>query len=432
MAYFKLTAYDAVEGGILPPSEIEDAKADAARARLPRAVPCRAERRRRQPVRPGRDRACANAIWRRPGRGVRRRPCEVVDWTVVCGLERSDGDVCRWSGGRSDWGQTRRKVIDIIGDVPTLIDSTGVGDPIVEDLCRERWTVEGFKFTAHSKQQFMEGLAATIQRRRGRDSPTGWLVGELESFEYEYRQGGVRYSAPEGLHDDGVCALALAAQAAKAGMAIHLTHMGAAGATAGMTNFEQILGLIKASAVRLDVIDFGTNSPAIAALLERMRHDEELMFAGYFQSPRTGMATQGGTKADAQQHTDTATVSAENLAAAIAGAVNRQIVDDILTLNFGPDAKGSVWVTPGKLTDANLAIDTMILKAVLDNTDGLGTDYLEQVDVDSITDRRGIPHDSPIVLEAVESDPPEPPIDDPTNPDDPNAPPPAKDRKAKG
>ena len=36
---------------------------------------------------------------------------------------------------------------------------------------------------------------------------------ELEAFEYEYRQGGVRYSAPEGMHDDGVCALALAIHA---------------------------------------------------------------------------------------------------------------------------------------------------------------------------------------------------------------------------
>jgi hypothetical protein len=33
----------------------------------------------------------------------------------------------------------------------------------------------------------------------------------MDSFEYEYRPGGgVRYSAPAGLHDDGVVALALA------------------------------------------------------------------------------------------------------------------------------------------------------------------------------------------------------------------------------
>ena len=39
---------------------------------------------------------------------------------------------------------------------------------------------------------------------------SGVIVKELEAFEYEYTRTGVRYSAPEGLHDDAVCALALA------------------------------------------------------------------------------------------------------------------------------------------------------------------------------------------------------------------------------
>lgn len=97
----------------------------------------------------------------------------------------------------------------MIGVIPTFIDSTGVGDPIVEAIKRGTPTADGFKFTATTKQQLMEGLAASFQRQEIR-VPDGWLVNELESFEYEYRAGGVRYSAPEGMHDDGVCALALA------------------------------------------------------------------------------------------------------------------------------------------------------------------------------------------------------------------------------
>jgi terminase large subunit-like protein len=132
------------------------------------------------------------------------------DYTVVCGLDEH-GRVCYLARWQSDWSQTRRKVLDIIGSTPACIDSTGVGDPIVEDIQRERFTAKGFKFTANSKQQLMEGLAAAIQRKEV-SFPAGWLVNELEAFEYEYRPGGVRYSAPEGLHDDGVCALALAVQ----------------------------------------------------------------------------------------------------------------------------------------------------------------------------------------------------------------------------
>jgi hypothetical protein len=97
-----------------------------------------------------------------------------------------------------------------------LIDSTGVGDPIVEQLqSRCGGLVEGFKFTAQSKQQLMEGLAAAIQQRAIR-FPDGPLVQELESYTYEYTKSGVRYTAPEGLNDDGVCALALAVQAKSA------------------------------------------------------------------------------------------------------------------------------------------------------------------------------------------------------------------------
>jgi hypothetical protein len=130
------------------------------------------------------------------------------DWTVACGLDEA-GNVCRLERWQSDWGQTRRRLMDLIADVPALVDSTGVGDPIVEDLIRECPRVEGFKFSSASKQQIMTGLVADTQRHTY-TMPDGWLTAEMESFEYQYREGGVRYSAPEGLHDDGVCALALA------------------------------------------------------------------------------------------------------------------------------------------------------------------------------------------------------------------------------
>ena len=55
----------------------------------------------------------------------------------------------------------------------------------------------------------MEGLAVAIQQQKI-GFPEGIIVTELEQFEYELTRTGVRYSAPEGLHDDCVCSLALA------------------------------------------------------------------------------------------------------------------------------------------------------------------------------------------------------------------------------
>jgi hypothetical protein len=54
----------------------------------------------------------------------------------------------------------------------------------------------------------MEGLASSLQK--GEVCVTEEMVDELESFEFVFSRGGVKYSAPEGMHDDIVCALALA------------------------------------------------------------------------------------------------------------------------------------------------------------------------------------------------------------------------------
>ena len=69
----------------------------------------------------------------------------------------------------------------------------------------------GFKFSSTSKQQLMEGLSVAIQQRLIR-IPDGPVRSELESFEFVATRTGVRYAAPEGLHDDCVCALALAVE----------------------------------------------------------------------------------------------------------------------------------------------------------------------------------------------------------------------------
>lgn len=131
-----------------------------------------------------------------------------MDWTVVIGLD-SQCRVCRHERWQSDWKQTRDRIMSLVNGWPCLIDSTGVGDPIVEELQRSRGQIEGFKFTSQSKQQIMEGLAAAIQSRSIR-IPDDYVRHELETFEYEYTRTGVRYSAPSGMHDDAVCALALA------------------------------------------------------------------------------------------------------------------------------------------------------------------------------------------------------------------------------
>lgn len=143
------------------------------------------------------------------------------DYTVAVGLD-DEGYVCRLERWQGSWRQTEQRLAELIGETYALVDSTGVGDPIVETLQAKCPAVEGFKFTQLSKQQIMEGLAVAIQTN-AIHFPDGWLRLELEAFEYTYTRTGVRYEAPSGTHDDGVCALALA-QHARANAAASAFH----------------------------------------------------------------------------------------------------------------------------------------------------------------------------------------------------------------
>ena len=135
------------------------------------------------------------------------------DWTVIIGLD-GEGRVAHLDRWQAPWNVTRERLARLIGEKSAQIDSTGVGDPIVEDLRKVCRRVEGFKFTSQSKQQLMEGLQIAISTSEIR-FPDGWLRAELESFGFRYSGRSVSYEATVG-HDDGVCALALAVLARRA------------------------------------------------------------------------------------------------------------------------------------------------------------------------------------------------------------------------
>jgi hypothetical protein len=130
-----------------------------------------------------------------------------VDFTVIIGLD-STGSVCYFDRFQKDWRQTRTD-IKRLPRAPMLVDSSGVGDPIVEDLMNDGLDATGFKFSNTSKQQIMLGLVSAVQQRKI-TFPEGPITRELETIEYQFGQYGVKYAAPQGFHDDCVMALALA------------------------------------------------------------------------------------------------------------------------------------------------------------------------------------------------------------------------------
>ncbi|MHC4781189.1 MAG: hypothetical protein ACYTFG_21655, partial [Planctomycetota bacterium] len=214
-AYHRLTAWDAVDGGVLAREEIEEAKRDLAPdvfKELYEALPSE------QGANPfglkNIDLAQVDSVSDSKAVVYGIDLAKSVDYTVIIGLNQK-GDVCEFHRWQDTWKMTVPKILQIVKNGNAIVDSTGVGNPILEELRSFDsgffGNYEGYTFTSKSKQTLMENLRLDFARERfkiPRQYET--LIDELEIFEYEHTRNGVKYAAPVGSHDDCVMALALA------------------------------------------------------------------------------------------------------------------------------------------------------------------------------------------------------------------------------
>ena len=208
MEYHRITAADAVEAGVLDEEEIEDARRLLPEAVFRELYMAEASDDEGNPFGIAAIRACIAPMSDAEPVALGVDLAKSVDWTVIHGLD-ANGVTCRFERFQKPWQETIQHIAAICLDRPTLVDSTGVGDPILEALQRKQGIrAEGYHFTSASKQKLMEGLAVAIQTGTVR-FPDGPIVNELESFGYTYTRTGVRYEGMEGMHDDCVMALAL-------------------------------------------------------------------------------------------------------------------------------------------------------------------------------------------------------------------------------
>jgi hypothetical protein len=208
MEYFKITAYDAAKEGILDVEEIEQAKRDLPDYVFKELYLAEPAEDNSNPFGYDNIEKCINNTLSGTPIAYGIDLAKYTDWTVIIGLN-AEGRVCYFERFQKDWDQTMKHISSRIGNTPTFLDSTGVGDPIVEQLQRSHPRVKGFKFTSQSKQQLIEGLVMAVQQNTIA-FPEGNIADEMRNFEFEYSRTGVKYTAPQGLHDDCVCSLALA------------------------------------------------------------------------------------------------------------------------------------------------------------------------------------------------------------------------------
>lgn len=155
---------------------------------------------------------------------------KTVDFTVLTVLDSVTREVVAWERFNDlAWSVQKLRVQELAArynNALCVVDCTGVGDPITEDLQRAGLSMwydgekPGFKFTNDSKSKLINNLAIAIEQRRITFPNEAVLIDELMSYEYAITDSGrITYNAPDGKHDDAVISLALACWAIKSQLA---------------------------------------------------------------------------------------------------------------------------------------------------------------------------------------------------------------------
>lgn len=92
-----------------------------------------------------------------------------------------------------------------------VIDSTGVGEPIFDDLNARGMNIEPFRFNSASRTDLLKNLQILLEQDKIKIPNDEVLISELKSMTYELtEQGRTKITVPDGKHDDRIMSLALA------------------------------------------------------------------------------------------------------------------------------------------------------------------------------------------------------------------------------
>ena len=138
-----------------------------------------------------------------------------TDHTVLIAMDRKTGhclDMERFN--HLDWPIQKERIVNFYRRYNGLLvmDATGIGDPVYDDLRHIVPRIQPVKLTNLSKTQLIQRLVVAVEQRQI-GWPSAWSVVTNEMKRYEYQitpNGSITYNAPSGYHDDCVIALALA------------------------------------------------------------------------------------------------------------------------------------------------------------------------------------------------------------------------------
>ena len=137
-------------------------------------------------------------------------------------------------------------------------------------------------------------------------------------------------------------------------------------------------------------------APKQGGFVDALAYFDTLKVRGLLMPERAVMEGTAGTKAEAGTHTESALSIREAEHRYIVSAVNQQIVDPLLALNFGEDIRGKVRLVAAPLTDAKTTLFTEIYKLLLANPTS-AVEAAQGIDLDAMIDAIGLPKSQEVV-----------------------------------
>lgn len=148
------------------------------------------------------------------------------DFTVICVIDSTTGEqVALDRFNKVEYTLQKSRVQAMYERFPKariLAEENSIGNPLISDLRRAKLPIHPFVTTNASKADAVDALSLALERGKIRLLNDPVQLGELLAYEgTKLPSGLIRYSAPDGMHDDTVMALMIAWQhAARPGVSV--------------------------------------------------------------------------------------------------------------------------------------------------------------------------------------------------------------------
>jgi hypothetical protein len=138
-----------------------------------------------------------------------------LDYTVCVVMDQATRHVVAFDRfNQSDWPLQKARIITLAhhwNDALVWMDTTGLGDPIYDDLRLAGLRITPYRFTHQTKDALINNAVLQVEQRTVSYPRIETLIGELKAMEYKRTAAGtLTMNAPEGMHDDAVIAFCLA------------------------------------------------------------------------------------------------------------------------------------------------------------------------------------------------------------------------------